>query len=63
MQIPIDIEDLKSVGSMTEDDAQQIIDETTKVLNQGEDNHVKPENQRISLEVPTDLDGGPWVIV
>jgi hypothetical protein len=61
MQIPIDIEVLKSVHAMTDDEARQIIDQTTKVtITKSID--VKPERHKITLEAPTDLGDGPWEI-
>ena len=61
MQIPIDIEVLKSVHAMTKDEAQQIIDQTEKVMI-AKPIRVKRENQKMTAEAPTNLDGGPWVI-
>ena len=63
MQIQIDIEVLKSVRSMTEDKARQIIDQTKKVRNDSKTPiDVTPVNQRITVEAPTDLGDGPLVI-
>jgi hypothetical protein len=64
MQIEIDIEVLKSVSSMKEDKARQIIDQTKKVMNDWRTPiDVTPVNQRITMEAPTDLGDGPLVIV
>lgn len=61
MQIPIDVEILKSVLSMKEDDARKIIDQTTKVIIM-KPIDVKREKHKITLEAPTDLSDDPWTI-
>jgi hypothetical protein len=64
MQIEIDIGVLKSVSSMKEDKARQIIDQTTKVMiNWRTPIDVRPVNQRITVEAPTNLGNGPLGIV
>ena len=64
MQIPINIEVLKSVHPMTEDEARQIIDQTEKVrINEGTLIGVKKsENQRIIVEAPTNLGDGLLIV-
>ena len=49
---------------MSEDKARQIIDQTTKVMiNWKTLIDVKPENKRITVEVPTDHGEDPLIIV
>jgi hypothetical protein len=65
MPIKIDIEVFRSVSSMNDNKIRQIIDQTTKVIFNGEKPlEVKPVNETITVEVPTNLgDGRPLVIV
>ena len=64
MQIPINIEVLKSVLAKTEDEARQIIDQTKRVrINEGTlVDAKKPENQRIIVEAPANLGDGLLII-
>jgi hypothetical protein len=62
--VEINIEVLRSVRSMKEDKAQQIIDQTTKaILNWKMLIDVKHGNKKITVEVPTDLGEDPLIIV
>jgi hypothetical protein len=62
--VEINIEVLRSVRSMKEDKARQIIDETTKVLLNWETLiDVKPANKRITVDVPHHLREHPLIIV
>jgi hypothetical protein len=62
--VEINIEVLRSVRSMSEDKARQIIDQTTKViLNFKTLIDVKQVNKRIAVEVPTHLGEDPLIIV
>jgi hypothetical protein len=66
MPIEIDTKALRSVGSMNEDKAGQIIDQTRKVVIGGKEPiDVKPVHKKITVEVPANLDVGvgPLVIV
>lgn len=64
MQIPINIEVLKSVLAKTEDEARQIIDQTKRVrINEGTlVDAKKPENQRIIVEAPANPGDGLLII-
>ena len=64
MQITINIEVLKSVQAMTEDEARHTIEQTERVrINEGPLTGVKkPENQKITVEAPTNLGDGPLII-
>jgi hypothetical protein len=62
--VEINIEVLRSVRSMSEDKARQMIDQTTKViLNWKTLIDVKPVNKRITVEVPTHHGEDPLIIV
>jgi hypothetical protein len=62
--VEINIEVLRSVRSMKEDKAQQIISQTTKViLNWETIIDVKPVNKKITVDVPTHLREDPLIIV
>jgi hypothetical protein len=66
MPIEIDTKALRSVSSMNEDKAGQIIDQTRKVVIGGKEPvDVKPVHKKITVEVPANLDVGvgPLVIV
>jgi hypothetical protein len=58
MQIPIDVEDLKSVLSIDDKAARQIIDQTNGVRIENTLIEWKRENQRITVKVPTNLGDG-----
>jgi hypothetical protein len=62
--VEINIEALRSVRSMKEDKARQIINETTKVILNWETLiDVKPANERITVDVPHHLHEHPLIIV
>jgi hypothetical protein len=63
VQIPIDVEDLKSVLSIDDEAARQIIDQTKEVrINETTPIEWKRENQRITVTVPTNLGDGLLII-
>ena len=62
--VEINIEVLRSVRRMSEDEARQIIDPTTSAfLNWKALIKVKPANKRITVEVPPDLGEDELIIV
>jgi len=64
MPIEIDTKFLRSVSSMKEDKAGQIIDQTRKVvIGREKPIDVEPVDKRITVEVPPNLGVGSWVIV